>query len=289
MGEGDAPDRAFRPSCCSWVFFGGVLACVGFAAHVYYGLGIGMSVVVAILAPVVLLVAVLSGAFLLGAPGFFWAKFRRDRDARALVASMPAGAGGGHVILFLRQFDPVRGWSARVVEVAPAQSVFDDEFSTFGTEKWVREVLAGGGVVKVADRVDAYGGSVRFADERWQQEVDRLILAADSILLIPGLSEGVLWETVRVMAHGRMPRTTVMMPFGDTSARIQALRWGECQVAYAKLGIELPPFDLDGLLMKFNASGALVASLPVAGASPDALQAFVRKRIGTDGIDAGDR
>ena len=78
------------------------------------------------------------------------------------------------------------GWSAlryRRTQTKSGIQLFENEFTRFYLDGWVGELASPDTkILKVSDRFDAEGGSVRFDAATWQQEVLTLIRAAHSIL-----------------------------------------------------------------------------------------------------------
>ena len=229
-----------------------------------------------LIAALVFVPALLALGFLVGAVPFYVRRSRRNEQARALVKSIAAGTKRKHVLVYLRQFEPHRGWTFGLVRTpADGSSVFDADAARFNLESWVDSLgTAQVEVLKVSDRIDAAGGSIRLKDDEWKVHVLALIRAADSIVLLPGLSEGVLWEARQVREQGKLAATTVVMPFGIT-ARAEHDLWNSYRTDYAKLGYTLPPFDADGMLMKFSDDGSVSSAVPLIGTSYSELTEFV--------------
>lgn len=257
-----------------------LLAISALVGHFYFGFG---PLAAVLLAPVLVglaVVVLLLLLFVIGAPPFYIRKHKRNRDARRLLNSVLAGSKATRVILFLRQFNPDRGWTFRVATSRSDQKsgleLFDDEFQRFDLDAWADELsTTGTQVLKVADRIDAGGGSVRLDDETWQETVAELIKRADHIAMLPGLGQGVLWETEQTRALNRVDVTTFIMPYGSTRDEVERNVWERYRVKYTELGFDFPPYDPDGMVMRFDRNGTLRRTLPIIGSKNEELRAFI--------------
>jgi hypothetical protein len=257
-----------------------VLATFGLVGHFYFGLGPLAAVLLSPVFVVLAVVALFLLLFVIGAPPFYIRKHRRNRDARRLLDSVLAGSHATRVTMFLRQFNPDRGWMFRV-EVSRGKQksgleLFDDEFQRFDLDAWADELSTPGmHVLKVADRIDAAGGSVRLDDKTWEKTVEELIKRAESVAILPGLGKGVLWEAKQTRALNRVDATTFIMPYGSTRDEVERKIWETYMVKYAELGFEFPPYDRDGMVMRFDRNGTLLRALPIIGSTKEELREFI--------------
>lgn len=283
------PDKSRLPSsrAISIVLAIAVFAIAALVAHFYFAFGpvgavlLGLGSV--LLAPVfVALVILVLGllAFLAAAPPFYIVRFKRNRDARHLLDAMLAGPRSKRIILFLRQFDPHRGWKLKAAiswdyQKSGMEQV-DNVFQRFNLDSWADELSSPHDqVLKVADRIDVHGGSIRLDDKSWKDKVRELILAADSIAILPGLREGVLWEAEQIKALKRIHVTTFIMPYGYTPDQGETGLWETYRVKYAELGLDFPPYSCNGMLMQFDHNGLLFRAMPIVGSRNEELRAFI--------------
>src|SRR5687768_736399 len=273
--ESPSPDRR-RPPILSLA----ILAISALIGHFYFGFGPLAAVLLAPVLVVLSVVALFVLLFVIGAPPFYIRKHKRNRDTGRLLNLVLAGSQATRVILFLRQFNTDRGWTFRVATVRNDQKsgleLLDDEFQRFDLDGWADELSATGTwVLKVADRIDAGGGSVRLDDETWQETVLELIKRADRIAILPGLGQGVLWEAEKIRTLNRIDATTFIMPYGSTRDEVEERLWEKYRVKYAELGFDFPPYDRDGMVMRFDRNGTLLRMLPLIGCKNEALRAFI--------------
>lgn len=219
-------------------------------------------------------------AFLVGAPVFYVARYRRNRDARQLLESIRTGTNRKRVILFLRQFNPDRGWTVRAAIsrdfAKSGMELVDDDFQRFALDDWVDALSSTDTrVLKVADRVDAQGGSIRLDNTTWKETVGQLIQAADGIAILPGLTEGVLWEVRQIVEANKVDVTKFVMPYGNTPDHGEKDLWDKYRMRYAELGFHFPPYSSDGMLMQFDGNGELSRVMPILGSSDRDLAAFI--------------
>ena len=256
-----------------------VCALTGLVAYFYFDVGLWTAVAIGLFAPLLLALGVLAVFLLIGvtaAPFYHLTRFRRNRELRRLVTAVLSGDKPKRIILFLRQFQ-ARGGRVRLGVVRRGEDPFgDDDHDRYFLESWADELSTDTvHVVKVADRSDAtIAGSVRLDDASWQDDVLRLMAAAEAILLVPGAGEGLHWEFAQIVAQGKLPVTTIVMPFGERVGGSDPV-WESCRARYRAAGFELPPFRPDGLLMKFNQSGTLTDSTPIVGATAETLRRFI--------------
>ena len=101
--------------------------------------------------------------------------------------------------------------------------------------------------------------------------------AARAIIFLPGLNEGTIWEFAELVKRGKIGITTVVMPDlgfelnpkdAFKTARTMEELWNKLRIKYTPLGINLPPYNPDGLLMKFDDNGALRRSMILSRMRP---------------------
>jgi len=290
VSDGDklirVPDPTESPSPGLGLAILGVVSLLiaAWVGHSYFGFGWLAAV---LLAPVLLVLSIVAFVlafflllFVLGAVPFYVRKQRRNKAARRLLDSVQAGSKATRVMLFLRQFNPDRGWTFRVAtsrsDQASALELLDSEFQRFDLDGWADELgTTGMQVLKVADTIDAAGGSVRLDNQTWKQTVGELIKRADRIAMLPGLGEGVLWEAQQAIALKRLDATTFIMPYGSTAGAVEGPLWEKYRVRYAELGIEFPLYDRDGMIMRFDQNGTLLRTLPIVGSRKEELRGFI--------------
>jgi hypothetical protein len=256
------------------------LVIAGLVGHFYFGFRWLAAV---LLAPVLLVLSVVACfllLFVIAAVPFYIRKHQRDRAARLLLDSVRTGSKSTRVILFLRQFNPDRGWMFKVAisrdDKASGLELLESEFQRFDLDAWADELgTTDTQVLKVADRIDAAGGSVRLKNEAWKETVGELIEQADRIAMLPGLAEGVLWEAEQAIELKRLDATTFIMPYGSTAGEAERPLWERYRVKYAELGIEFPPYHRDGMVMRFEQNGTLLRTLPIIGSSKEDLRRFI--------------
>jgi hypothetical protein len=259
-----------------------LLAITAIVAHFQFGLGAWLAV---LLAPVLLLlltVLILATVWVIAAPFYFGRRWKLNARAQALLASIHTGAHDRPIVLFLRPFDPQRGWMVRVaISKDPTKSgiqLFENEFTRFDLDGWVGELASPETkILKVSDRIDAEGGSVRLDAATWQQEVLTLIRAAHGILFLPGVAPGILWEATQIKAEARLDITTIIMPYGDVPDGHERLLWERFQAEYGNLGFQLPPYDPAGMLIHLTAGGACSRTMPIINSTRDECRRFIAR------------
>ena len=277
-----APVAGSRAGAMGCLAFVALLAIAAIVAHFQFGFATWPAV---LLAPVLLLLLTASFAatlWVIGAPFYFGRRSKLNARARALLASIHAGAHDTPIVLFLRPFDPQRGWMVRVaISKDPAKSgiqLFDNEFTRFDLDGWVSELASPETqILKVSDRIDTAGGSVRFDAETWQAQVLALIRAADAILFLPGIAPGILWEATQIKTEGKLDITTIIMPYGEAPDGHERVLWEQFQAEYGKLGFQLPPYDPAGMLIHLAADGGCSRTMPIINSTADECRRFVTR------------
>jgi hypothetical protein len=89
------------------------------------------------------------------------------------------------------------------------------------------------------------------------------------------LGEGVQWEVERTRELNRLDATTFIMPYGSTRDEVEIRIWETYRVKYAELGFDFPPYDREGMVMRFDGNGTLSRSLPIIGSGNEELRAFI--------------
>jgi hypothetical protein len=290
VSDGDklirVPDPTESPSPGRWPAILGVagLLIAALVGRFYFGFGwlaaVLLAPVLLVLSVVAFVIAFLLLLFVIGAVPFYIRKHQRDRAARLLLDSVRAGSKATRVILFLRQFNPDRGSRFKVAmsrgDKSSGLELLESEFQRFDLDAWADELEnTGTQVLKVADRIDAAGGSVRLDNQAWKETVGELIKRADRIAMLPGLGEGVLWETEQAIALKRLDATTFIMPYGSTPGEVEGPLWERYRVKYGELGIDFPRYDREGMVMRFDQNGTLLRTLPIIGSRKEELRGFI--------------
>jgi len=130
------------------------------------------------------------------------------------------------------------------------------------------------------DKSDFGMGRATVADNAWEQTVERLMINADSIVLIPGVTPGLKQEYSLLRKFNLLNKTLLIMPPSD-DGNLEA--WTElwCQasnVAISELGVKLPPYRSTGLIFAVDGSGDLEAAIPFPQSmTTEAIAAHLRK------------
>ena len=93
-------------------------------------------------------------------------------------------------------------------------------------------------------------GRIRVGDHEWRDAVERLMDAAELIVLLPSSRPGTTWEVRTLLSEGRLVKTIVVDPPDDLGADDATYdpseEWAEVRRAFAAEGFSLPPDDSEG-------------------------------------------
>lgn len=100
-------------------------------------------------------------------------------------------------------------------------------------------------------------GRLALSEAEWKEITLFLMDRAHLIYLVPGASEGVLWE-IRHLARDHFAKTRYIMPpakfMGGDAARAEEL-WDEARLPCISRGADLPRYDPKGALLVLDAGG----------------------------------
>lgn len=105
---------------------------------------------------------------------------------------------------------------------------------------------------------DDFGiGRATVPDEKWELIVERLMLHADTIVVIPGVTPGLRREYSVLRTLGLLNKTLIVMPPCDIDVIDDcAHMWREASdIAYVDLGVRLPAYEHSGLLFVVDDRG----------------------------------
>jgi hypothetical protein len=108
-------------------------------------------------------------------------------------------------------------------------------------------------------------GRLTTSEAEWREITLFLMDRAQFIFIVPGASEGVLWE-VRHLARHHHAKTRYIMPpakFMDGNATRAEELWDEARLPCIPRGIDLPRYDPRGAQLIMNAAGRVAETLRI--------------------------
>jgi hypothetical protein len=283
------PDKTAGQSSRKYlVIYAGLMLLISLAVlHFYFGFGAIGSISSALAAIVLMPMLIVLGivglgliVFVVAFVPFHIVKLRRNKRTREVLASLHCGDRSRPVVLFLRQFYPNRESRLEFHLISDEQehglNLLKDEFTSFNLNHWADELSSADlSVLKVAEKIDVEGGSIRIENDTWKREVGKLIGEVDRIIILPGLGEGVWWEAEQIKTQTRVDVTAFVMPYGSTPDEGEEGIWQSCREKFSGLGFEFPEYDRDGMLMRFDCQGQLVSRIPILGTPIEELRTFI--------------
>jgi hypothetical protein len=191
-----------------------------------------------------------------------------DREFAAAVAA--DSVADRRIILFLRSFDIARSSLGSkffkqlftVGQLALFQLAHSGEFvphRPYGVEENLDNAIGPNAMfVAVGDRVASYGAAkITVKDEDWQSTFHRLANASHLIFMMPGPSQGALWELGQIRwSRSLLAKTIFIMPPEQFSPfRESSLRWAELKEMAAELGVGFPPYSREGCYFRLRDDG----------------------------------
>jgi hypothetical protein len=108
-------------------------------------------------------------------------------------------------------------------------------------------------------------GRLVSTEAEWKDLTLFLMRRATMIFIVPGPSDGVLWE-VRHLARDHHAKTRYIMPpakfLGGDAHRAETL-WDEARLPCFSRGIDLPKYDPEGALLMLDANGRVAETLRI--------------------------
>lgn len=104
---------------------------------------------------------------------------------------------------------------------------------------------------------------IETAEGAWQNDVDLLVRRSRGVLLVPSDRPGTLWEIQQLAAQGLLSKVIFVMPPRTAGDYDSAARWEDARRAVTQLGLELPPYDNNGLLFELESQGRLLQVEPL--------------------------
>lgn len=197
-----------------------------------------------------------------------WRQAGNDGRAAHIMATLrhDASARVDPFYLYLRAFETTGRLRAplfvrlRRLSLAAHRGVTDDIESYVGQA--VRSIAPLIALGRPGEAVGA--GRIQTADATWQADIDLLIQRAQAVLLVPSERPGTRWEIEKLLREGLLPKVVFVMPPRSAEGGYDTqARWEVARTSLASLGVELPPYDPDGLLFELSAQGRLLQAEPL--------------------------
>lgn len=195
-----------------------------------------------------------------------------DREFATALAADPGA--NLPIILFLRSFDIARSslGSRFMMEViytvqlcfqvliATGPSVPEFSHRPYDVEENLDNAIGLNAMfVALGDRRASYGAAkITVKDEDWQNIFYRLANASQLIFMMPGLSEGSLWELWQIICSRSLLEKTVfiMPPGGFPLVRSSPDReWAVLSDMAPELGVRFPPYSREGCYFRLREDG----------------------------------
>lgn len=123
---------------------------------------------------------------------------------------------------------------------------------------------------------EAVGAARVAADkEEWQALVALLAREAAGVIVVPAGTEGTLWEIAHLKDEKHLPKTAFIMPPKATKFDTAAM-WAEAHESLQRIGLELPAYDVRGLLFGYSVDGEIAQCMALREHSPRALRSDLR-------------
>ena len=122
-------------------------------------------------------------------------------------------------------------------------------------------------------------GRIVTVDNRWQVDIDLLIRRATGILLVPSDRPGTLWEIDKLHREGMLPKVIFVMPPLAQGGYDSTARWNAARAAAADIGLDLPPYDPQGLLFELDAQGHFLQAEALLAHAPRAMRRSFRRLL----------
>ena len=189
-----------------------------------------------------------------------WVTAQRGLDAEEIVETLRAGNTPPPYACFLRAFEHDPYFYVDLQE----------ELQRLDLEGVLADLCADAGLAPVAlsgEESKAIGaGRVDATAEEWQDAAALLMANAEVLIVLPGWSEGMLWELRYLREHALLDRALFVMPPGDPERDVFAVyrgedfeverRWENARAAMSRLGVTLPPYDPCGGLLSVDEAGS---------------------------------
>lgn len=194
----------------------------------------------------------------------------RTQRADTIARQLKNGESAPSFACYLRPFDTTgrllvrnaakilgSGWDMSKPDYVELETLLADI-----TAEWETELVAIG-------RPDEHVGAGRIAvtDEEWKELAALLVRHAGVIYMVPGSTEGTLWEMRHLLERGSLGRTIFVMPpanarvpvLASTSALPISEAWERARTAAAEFGLTLPAYSVDGKFLILRDDGTVEA------------------------------
>jgi hypothetical protein len=119
---------------------------------------------------------------------------------------------------------------------------------------WIRRPL-----IALGKPGESFGaGRIKTDEQEWKADITLLMQNADLIFVIPAARSGIKWELELIRDKGYLSKCIFIMPpepQGHITFPFAEEMWNKAEPELKTIGFELPPYQRDGLLFKFDSDG----------------------------------